>query len=827
MRSRHNRRPALLALLLAVSILACSREASPDRPSQSLQPTTTYSFSIVSGSLPRVLFMGRERRAHLLLRNDGFNDWRGDRTFFFSLRWLGSRGDQVLEEGFRTALRESVRPGEKILVAVRVKPPAGFGIYRVQWDLVGKQSGWFADYDRTPEPPRWVVVLPPIEFFLAVLAPCLVLWSAMVIGRCGRRGKRRKRPSLVAPGLAVAWLGFYELAWCAASLLGKPFVLYAELAPKFSPGPNLLSVSVIALLLLPIYFLPVRVRWIAAWCLAALGALETWAQVIYFRFFGDLASSVAALAGGQIADLGESIGFLSEPTDLWLFLDLLLALPMLWSLSRSRADRRGRRRGAVAVALAISAVPFVVAGAKALTNTQLQSRGNLQNLRSVSTYGLFGFQLLDVGTRIVGSWRQPAVTAEEFDRALAWFEETRPRRQAKGPDSGRAKGLNLIAIQVESMQEFVVDLDVDGTPVMPNLRGRRQSALEFPMMLDQTSRGRSSAGDFVALTSMIPVGESIAYEYPENDYYTIAHALSERGYSTLSAIPFAGSFWNRQVTHPAYGFETNLFRSDFERHEPRVGWGINDRDFLHQAVPILEALDEPFFAWLTTLSVHYPYRSFPSQLESRSMGDLEGTPLGNYLHGMNLFDRALEEFLDNLEDNGLLDRTVVAIWGDHGSGLIRDQQFIDYFGLKTPVKKFLFGRVPFMIWLPPDRSLRRLVPVPAGQVDIAPTLLALLGIEPADIALMGRNLLQESNRGRVVHPQGKWLDSDLVHLSQFSETEYACWSVKTLRPVPDRRCHEGSTDTARQLEIVTLVLQRNLQSEISRRLASKGGNEQR
>jgi len=51
--------------------------------------------------------------------------------------------------------------------------------------------------------------------------------------------------------------------------------------------------------------------------------------------------------------------------------------------------------------------------------------------------------------------------------------------------------------------------------------------------------------------------------------------------------------------------------------------------------------------------------------------------------------------------------------------------------------------------------------------------------------------------------------------------------VKTLRPVPDRRCHEGSIDAARQLEIVSLVLQRDLQREISQRLASKEGNEQR
>ncbi|MCP4203991.1 MAG: LTA synthase family protein [bacterium] len=801
----------LLVTLLVSSVLACSGSQSRDRPRPTSQPTTTYSFSILEGSLPRLLFVGRERNADLILRNDGFNDWEGERTFFFSPRWLGLWGDQVVEEGFRTPLKERVAPGAETLVAVRIKPPRSFGLYRVKWDLQSEQSGWFAQFDRTPEAPRWVLVLPPVELFLAVLLPCLVLGTAILIHRPA---------SSRTAGVAVAYLGLLDLIWCATSLLGKPYVLYVELAPKFWPGPKLVTFSVVAFLLLPLCFLPARLRSVAAWLLAALGALVVWAQVIYFRFFLDLASSVAALAGRQATDLGATIDFLAKPTDLWLAFDLLLALPVLWLLSKSRRDATGGRRRGVNLVLAVLAIPFFLSAAKALTTGQLQGRRNLQNLRAVSTYGLYGFQLLDAGTRIVGRWRQPAVTPEELDRVFAWFEETRPQREIGGATAGLAEGLNLIAIQVESMQEFVVDLDVEGVAVMPNLRRLRESALEFSMVLDQTSRGRSSAGDFVALASMLPVGESIAYEYPKNDYYSIAHALSDRGYTTISAIPYKGSFWNRQATHPAYGFETNLFRSGFERRGPKVGWGINDRDFLEQMVPVLDALDEPFFAWLTTLSVHYPYESFPSELKSRSMGDLEGTRLGNYLHGMSLFDRALEELAARLEDNGLLDRTVIAIWGDHASGLNRDQDFVDYFGLERPAKKFLFGRVPFMIWLPPDRSLRRLETAPAGQVDIAPTLLALMGVDPGDLALMGRNLLQESIRGRVVHPQGRWVDSEHLYLSQFADRAGACWTSTTRRAVPIPRCEAGSEDAERQLEVVFLVLQHNLQAEMSRRLAS-------
>lgn len=816
MRVRSARALALLGAALTMAgatLVACSRGDS-NRPGPTSQPTTTYSFSIVHGSLPRVLVMNREREARLVLRNEGFNSWQGERTFFFAPRWLTVRGELLVDEGFRTPIPDGVQPREEVEVAIRVRPPARYGLYRLQWDLLSKESSWFQNFDRTPEPERWVLVLPPLEFLLSVLLPCALLAAALLAARAARGSN--------GSPLARGYVGGFDMAWCAASLIGKPYLLYSELATKFWPGPKLITFSVVAALLLPLYFLPPRARRLALYLLAALGALVVATQIYYHRFFLDLASSVAILAGGQAGDLGESIGFLSQPTDLWLVLDLALALPVLLWISSTPSRASTKRSALVALALGLLTLPFLVEGARALSTGQLQSRRNLQNLRSVSVYGLYGFQILDAGARVLNQWNRAEPTAEELEFAFDWFDETRAARQATGPAAGVARGLNLIAIQVESMQEFVVDLDIDGAPVMPNLRRLRRRALEFPMVLDQTSRGRSSAGDFAVLTSMIPIGESVAYEFPKNDYYSIGRALAERSYSTVSAIPYKGSFWNRQVTHPAYGFDTNLFRSDFERLGPRVGWGINDRDFFGQMVPVLESLEEPFFAWLTTLSVHYPYESFPSQLASRPMGELEGTRLGNYLHGMRFFDRALGELFAALEAKGLLDRTVVTIWGDHGSGLVRDPDFVEFFGLDTPIKKFLFDRVPFLIWLPGDLAERRVEPAPAGQIDIAPTLLALLGVDPSNMALMGRNLLRDPIVGRVVHPQGKWLDGDYAYLSQFADTESACWSVEERRPVLPRRCRKGSLDAERQLEVVALMLEHDLQAELSGKLASSG-----
>lgn len=801
---------AVTLVALCLGAAACSKTERPTGANAGRQATTTYSYSIVEGSPPGVLFRGRERTAELVLRNDGYLAWPRDSRFYYSPRWLGWTGDRVLEQGFRTPLPRDVAPGEEVRFSVRLKPPKRFGVYRVLWDLQSESSGWFAAFDRTPERPRWVLVLPHVEFLLAVVVPCAFLCLAVWL--------RRRFASAAA---AAAIVGISDLVWAAASLWAKPYVLYGELATKFWPGPKPVTFAVVAFLLLPLTFLPARLRAFLAWGLAAFGALTVWTQLLYFRFFQDLASSVAAKMGGQTTALGSTVTSLAEGKDLWLLIDLVLAVPVLWHLTRSGAARLVRAPRWVPLVAAIVAIPFVWNGAGALASGQLHARRNLQNLRSVSQYGLFGFQLLDAANHVVGRFRAPQITTEDLEEVVRFFADTAPERKAVGPAAAAAAGLNLIGIQVESMQGFVVDLDVGGVPVTPNLRRLRREALDFTQVLDQTSRGRSSAGDFVTMTSLLPVGESIAYEYPDNDYFGLAHALGERGYSTLSAIPYKGSFWNRQVTHASYGFENSLFEESFERVGPRVGWGINDSDFFAQMMPVLDSLEEPFFAWLTTLSVHFPYESFPSGLERLDLGELEGTSLGNYLHGMSFFDAALGEFIDRLAESGLLERSVIAIWSDHASGLERDAHFNRYFGLRKPAQRFLFRRVPFVVRLPADRNLTGSHPLPAGQADIAPTLLALLGAEPDKIALMGRNLLGGSASSPVVHPQARWFDDELIHFSQFVDVDGGCWSAKELRLVARKRCARGIAAAERQLDTVTTVLTHDLQAEVTRRLRAQ------
>jgi phosphoglycerol transferase MdoB-like AlkP superfamily enzyme len=275
--------------------------------------------------------------------------------------------------------------------------------------------------------------------------------------------------------------------------------------------------------------------------------------------------------------------------------------------------------------------------------------------------------------------------------------------------------------------------------------------------------------------------------------------------------------------HPAYGFERSLFEPDFELTE-QIGWGLNDRDFLKQMLPRLERQPEPFAAWLITLSLHHPFDDFPARHKVLHLGSFEGTPFGNYLHTMRFFDDALDAFMSGLAADGLLDKSVVVVFGDHDAGFARDAALAHAMGLRDGEAAWEANdRVPLFIRVPGASSrASELVgerTIPAGQTDFAPTLLSLLGIDAAGLPYVGRNLLADAANGPVVRPFGEWIDRSRFYFARGSR--HACYDADG-SPLADAACAAGDRVARRAREISRLVLGADLQARLRARLGSGG-----
>lgn len=786
----------------------------------------TRAFELTAHRTPRLLFVGRNRRVQLELVNRGTMTWSPERGFAVSYAWLG-RGDEKLEGGraLRTPLPGRVAAGETVRVEAKLRPPQRPGLYVLQWDVVQERVQWFSDGVLHPRFRQRVLVLPRPEHWLAVALPTLLALAGLAgsLGRLDPSGAARG----IGSWLARAFLASAAVWWCAASLFGKPQLLYLEMELRPSAAAGWWTLAAVAGVVALLLALPRWLRGPAAWLVAAAAALWVWGHILHYRFFREVISVTALPAAGQTGQLGESIRHLARSSDWLLVADLAAALPLVWWAQRRRGAPpagRGRLRAVGVVLLALVAAGSLGQLWQLSDWTAGGRRGpRVRTVRTIKSHGLYGFQAQDVLSEIRRRWLKPPLAPGEVEAIEDWLIERAPLRAGAGTLFGIAEDRNLIAIQVESMQQFVLGLRVEGVEVTPSLNRLEGEALRFSAVQDQTGSGRSAAGEFVAWTSIVPVASSVAHEYAANHFTTLAHVLAGRGYQVISAMPFVRSFWNRHRTYPAFGFSQGLWNRDFERGE-RVGWGLSDLDFLRQMAPRIDRLPPPFCLWLTTLSLHYPYETFPEELKVLDLGPLEGTAFGNYLHGMNLFDRALGELMTSLQRSGRLEDTVVVLWGDHDSGLVRREESPEPLGVDTAWPEyFLWDRVPFVIWLPGEGSPRGQLDTWAGQVDIAPTLLALFGEDPARFALVGRNLLGDPlPRQAIVHPNGNWTDGELMFFDPGEDLEAgSCWSLARRRRIAAKWCRAGYDEAQRQLEVSQTLLVYDLQQTLTERLGTR------
>jgi len=440
----------------------------------------------------------------------------------------------------------------------------------------------------------------------------------------------------------------------------------------------------------------------------------------------------------------------------------------------------------------------------------------------VEQLGPFGYHAYDLWNYAHSRWLHSPATDTQVQDALAWFVERAPMRAGPGaPGFGAARGKNLIVVQVESLQDFAVDFQVNGQAVMPHLRQWIGDSLRFTNVSDETSEGRTSDAEFTTMASLLPMDHgAVAFRYPGNHYVALPRVLAEQGYSTLSAVAFEPGFWSRQVMHPSYGFQTSLFEQDFRMTE-QIGWGLNDRDFLQQMVPHLEGLKRPFGAWLITLSLHHPYDGFPAAHKVLELGALEGTSFGNYLHTMRFFDDALERFKASLERAGLLDESLLVVFGDHDAGFPRDRAHAKDIGIGADAASWMLNdRVPLFVRVPgaPGQDLRGARGITAGQTDMAPTLLSLLGIDPGPLPYVGRNLLAGFD-GPVPRPYGDWIDTH--HLFFAHAANPVCYDIEGRASVPALGCSETARSARAARQVSSLVVAEDLQQRLRDRMHTR------
>ncbi|TAH74914.1 MAG: hypothetical protein EWM47_01155 [Anaerolineaceae bacterium] len=310
----------------------------------------------------------------------------------------------------------------------------------------------------------------------------------------------------------------------------------------------------------------------------------------------------------------------------------------------------------------------------------------------------------------------------------------------------RGKGKNLVVIQLEAFQDFVINSSYNGQEITPNLNKLIENdTIYFNQYYSNTGKGNTADAEFSSLNSLYPIINGEIYRlYEDNTFHGLPWLMREEGYRVFAVHGYKGDFWNREAAYPYQGFEDYISMEDLNQDDI-IGMGISDKSMFEQLVPLLSNEQTPFFSFVITLTNHHPFNLDEGHQSLELLEEDIDTKFGSYLQTVRYTDEAIGQFITDLKAAGLYDNTVIAFYGDH-HGLNCGMEDV-----RESVSKFI-GRiydydemlnVPMLIHIP-NSNIKETIQTTGGQIDFLPTIANIMGLTLDNKLILGQDLSNAS-----------------------------------------------------------------------------------
>lgn len=516
------------------------------------------------------------------------------------------------------------------------------------------------------------------------------------------------------------------------------------------------------LLLIVISFcvlLPLRYRKHFLFGANVLISLLLLAESLYFSYFQVPFSMYVLLQMSNLADLSGSIVHLVELKHSIFVLDILPVL-YLFYFTENQSKTLGKK-----IFILLFAAGCMLLVIKPVYRVVFRNHVNVFRKLNPQTfvrhYGVLGNRVIDVFSFL--SDRRIRLESAEIVKIETWFSARKPEKATLGRYHSFGKGKNIILVQFESLQNFVLNKTREGQEITPHLNRLLKNSIYFENIYPQTVEGNSSDAELITNASLFPLRRgSTFFRYPGVKYNSLGTILKQRGYHTIAVHADEGAYWNRYKVFPNLGFDRFVELNDFEQDD-LIGMGLSDLSMFRQSVPLLKKIRQPFYAFYITLTSHMPFSIPDKEKKLNFSEELSLSYLGDYLQSINYADRALGYFIGELEEAGLLKNTLIVIYGDHAGMMEKDRPDIERFWSSTRMNddEWLrsYATVPFIIFNPLIRG-ERLNKI-GGQIDILPTIAHLMNLDTQVKYMLGTSLFRQDG-GWALLPKGDYRRKALI-----------------------------------------------------------------
>jgi len=483
-------------------------------------------------------------------------------------------------------------------------------------------------------------------------------------------------------------------------------------------------------------------------------------DITYMRYYGHSISFflIYNIDFKFFSAVSDAINKLYEPTDAVIFMDLPI-IAALRLFKRKKGHRLHDARHQASLTLLVTTLSLLVM----LTFFIVQ---NYRSLPLMDNYaaknlGVLNAHMEDLFQFVVHNPLAREKPNDEEHLILDDFLKARSQDDSPNQLQGAYAGKNLLFVQVEALQNFVINQKVNGQTITPNLNKFIEGSYYFDNIYMQVAGGNTSDAEFLANTSMYPIKTgSVYYTYADNTYLSLPSVLKEQGYTTTAYHAFKPHFWNRDNMYKALIFDRFYSESDYKKDD-FAGWDgrvLSDKTFFLQSVDFLKK-KEPFYGFFVSVTSHFPFSAFSN--DAFDTGAYNGSFLGSYLKAIHYEDACLGELFQKLSDEGLLEDTIIVLYGDHiAVPKYKSSELMAFLGKADNDYEWTkLQQIPVIIHLPGQKEGQRLS-VTGGEIDILPTVANLMGIKPF---MLGNDLLNTEKGFALLRDGSLITDSYLYH----------------------------------------------------------------
>ena len=541
------------------------------------------------------------------------------------------------------------------------------------------------------------------------------------------------------------------------------------------------TISFLVTIICFLMILPNKVRAKISLIISFLTGLLLWADNVYYIYSSNLLS-IAQITNLQYAEqIIDAVPSLLRFSQITYFIDFII-IEILYLVKVLKNDKEkkysNKQKIGNLVIVTIGVITFCSIGYSYVQKgTEKSYNKDLQ----IAEATIYGYHISDIINSV--NYNKNAVYKEYSEMIIDYNILKEEYEQNYGEIQYNFQGIlenkNVLILQLESIQEFVVHQTINGKEITPNINKFLDENVEFTNMHMQ-SYSSTADSEYTLVTSTYPMENGMSYcKYFLNIYDNIFEMFNNKDYYTSYMHGNVASFWNRGNVYSRMNLNDVVFLDKFKDQSEMISGYLADELFYRQAVEKMKKQETPFMTFLVSASSHTAF-DLPGIINKYDkvnidVGKYKDTFFGNYLEAVNYADYAFGILIDELKQSGLYEDTAILIFGDHNGLSMYDEELQEFLkesnsDLTDVELKLNYIRVLCGMKIPGVNEHIKIDKV-INKLDLKPTFAFLNNLE--DGFSLGTNIFASKdfvclNNGRII-TQNYYFDEEWYNIATGEE----------------------------------------------------------